>query len=674
MTDSSSDSQLDSPAASGTATSGTAASVPATASNDAAPAAVTAGLIVDELIRLGMRDAVVCPGSRSAPLARALVLAATAGQVRLHVRIDERSAAFLALGLAAHTGRVTPIVTTSGTAVANLLPAMVEATYTGIPLLALTADRPASYAGTGANQTINQARFFEDASVVEYDLDGTRPVDAKVAATIRARIDRVVAAMGAAGGAAVGIGTSANTGAASGVNAAFAGMSTAFGPRAALGITGPAHLNVRFVEPLVPVDENPIAIPEGRPNGQPWTDIAGIADVVQSVARRAGGIAENNAGDIAGNNAGDIAGNNAGGIAGNIAGSGSGTHVVDISKRTLVIAGSNAQQLPALEDLPTIAEPNSYAPAVPVHPLAAGTFGQISPDQIIVVGRPTLHRGVAKLLANPNIDVTIVATANTDDYPDVTANARRVVRAIATTGEPEKQWLKICEAASELAVKAVRECISESIENGEPLTGLHVAAAMTDCLYTGDQVVLGASNSVRDASWAGLPFPGVDTYAGRGAAGIDGTVATAIGIALARDREHPDEIRPPRTIALMGDLTFQHDAGALAIGPDEPRPENLTIVVANDAGGGIFETLEAGAPALRRNFERIFGTPQDVDFSALCEAYGVQHVRVETLPELLAELHPDTDNEGIRVVEVATARDGRRQLHEKLLYKAEIDA
>lgn len=633
---------------------------PDTSAPVAPPAAVTAGLIVDELIRLGMRDAVVCPGSRSAPLARALVLAATAGHVRLHVRIDERSAAFLALGLAAHTGRVTPIVTTSGTAVANLLPAMVEAKYTGIPLLALTADRPASYAGTGANQTISQARLFADASVTEYDLDGTREVDNKVAATIRARIDRVVAAMGAAVHVSTGvgadistsIGTSTNTDTVTGTSFGF---NTLSGPRASLGITGPAHLNVRFVEPLVPSDDAPITIPAGRPSGQPWTDIASIADVVGKAARTSGA-----GGALTGESEEKHIS--------------AGTYAVDISKRTLVIAGSNAQQLPALEDIPTIAEPNSYAPAVPVHPLAAGTFGQIPPQQIIVVGRPTLHRGVAKLLANPDIDVTVVASENTDDYPDVTANARRVVRSIATTGEQEKQWLKICEAASELAVKAVRECISESVDSGEPLTGLHVAAAVTDCLYTGDQVVLGASNSVRDASWAGLPFPGVDTYAGRGAAGIDGTVATAIGIALARDREHPDEIRPPRTIALMGDLTFQHDAGALAIGPEEPRPENLTIVVANDAGGGIFETLEAGAPALRRNFERIFGTPQEVDFEALCEAYGVQHVRVGTLPELLAELHPDTDNEGIRVVEVTTARDGRRQLHEKLLYKAEIDA
>lgn len=578
----------------------------------AAPSAVVAGLIVDELLRLGMVDAVVCPGSRSAPLARALVQAADAAKVRLHVRIDERSAAFLALGLASRTRKVTPVITTSGTAVANLVPAMVEATASGIPLLALTADRPAHYRGTGANQTIVQDRLFADASVVEFDLDGTAPVTNATAAQIRARIDRVVAAMA----------------------------------------SGAGHLNVRFVEPLVPGDDSVADIPEGRADGGPWTTIAPTNS--------------NNVGAAA------IAANSAPTSPANAAS----TATIDISRRTLVIAGSNAPHLPELEDLPTIAEPNAYAPAHPVHPLAAGTFAQIPPEQIVLVGRPTLHRGISKLLANPDIELTVVSDAENHgfgaEFPDVTANARAVVKHVQTMGDQDPQWTKICEAASELAVKSVRETLTESIEAEEPLTGFHVAAALTDSLRTGDNVVLGASNPVRDASYTGLPFPGVNTYAGRGAAGIDGTVATAIGIALASDREHADEIRPPRTIALMGDLTFQHDSAALAIGPLEPRPENLTIVVANDAGGGIFETLEAGSPALRGSFERIFGTPQDVDFEGICQAYGVEHVHVDRLPDLLAQLHPDTDVDGIRVIEVATTRATRRQLHHKLAYNAEI--
>lgn len=564
----------------------------AAANSPAAPSEVMAGLIVDELIRCGTREAVVCPGSRSAPLARALLFAERAGRLRLHVRPDERSAGFLALGLAAATGTVTPVVVTSGTAVANLLPAMVEATYSGVPLMALTADRPASYRGTGANQTIVQDRLFGDASVCEVDVDGTTPVSESGAAALRARVDRIVAAA------------------------------------LATGRGGAVHLNVRLVEPLVPDEERLPDLPVGRGDG-PWTELRHLN----------------------------------GGRAGHRA-----VAKLDVSRKTLVIAGSGAPGVPELAQVPTIAEPNAPAPETPVHPLAAATFGRddCRPEQIVVLGRPTLHRGIARLLADPRIDVTVVADG--DDYPDVSANARRVVAGIDVVGECGDEWLEICEAASELAAAAVRDVVSAH----EPLTGLHVAAAVADSLRTGEQLVLGASNPVRDASWAGLPFPGVDVHAGRGAAGIDGTVATAIGIALARDRAHADEIRPPRTIALMGDLTFLHDAGALLIGPGEPRPESLTIVVANDSGGGIFETLEAGAPALRGSFERIFGTPQAVDIAALCDAYGVEHQEVADLRDLLAVLHPDTDVNGIRVVEVATSRAGRRELHDELARKAAL--
>src|SRR5699024_8998431 len=154
----------------------------------------------------------------------------------------------------------------------------------------------------------------------------------------------------------------------------------------------------------------------------------------------------------------------------------------------------------------------------------------------------------------------------------------------------------------DLAADTVRLVIADP---NHGFTGLHVAAAVSDTLGTGDTLVLGASNPVRDASFVGLPYDGVDTYSPRGAAGIDGTVSQAVGIALATQSAHPDEPRAPRTVALIGDVTFLHDVGGLLIGPADAHPENLTIVVANDDGGGIFETLEIGAPELRASFERV---------------------------------------------------------------------
>ena len=220
---------------------------------------------------------------------------------------------------------MTPVAVTSGTAVANLLPAMVEATYSGVPLMALTADRPASYRGTGANQTIVQDRLFDDASVSEVDVDGTAPISESGAAALRARVDRIVAAA------------------------------------TAPGRGGAVHLNVRLVEPLVPDEERLPELPEGRGDG-PWTSVlhmAGTTAANRSVVK------------------------------------------LNVKKKTLVIAGSGAPDLPGLAAVPTIAEPNAPAPETPVHPLAAATFGRddCRPEQIVVLGRPTLHRGVARLLA-----------------------------------------------------------------------------------------------------------------------------------------------------------------------------------------------------------------------------------------------------------------------------------
>src|SRR5664279_1862930 len=134
------------------------------------PSTALATVLVDELIRGGVTEAVLSPGSRSAPLAFALYEAEAEGRLRLHVRIDERSAGFLALGLAKASRRPVPVVTTSGTAAVNLHPAVVEASHSAVPLLALTADRPPELRGVGANQTIDQVRLYGDAVVLFIDL------------------------------------------------------------------------------------------------------------------------------------------------------------------------------------------------------------------------------------------------------------------------------------------------------------------------------------------------------------------------------------------------------------------------------------------------------------------------------------------------------------------------
>jgi 2-succinyl-5-enolpyruvyl-6-hydroxy-3-cyclohexene-1-carboxylate synthase len=170
-------------------------------------------------------------------------------------------------------------------------------------------------------------------------------------------------------------------------------------------------------------------------------------------------------------------------------------------------------------------------------------------------------------------------------------------------------------------------------------------------LPTGAAIQLGSSNPVRDVDLAADPRPDVRVVANRGLAGIDGTVSSAVGLALVHDGP---------TYALVGDLTFLHDLTGLIIGPQEPTPD-LTIVVVNDDGGGIFSTLEQGAPEYAESFERLFGTSTGANLASLCAGVGVPH-------QLLGARHELTEAvvvgpRGISVVEVRCRRDPLRELH-----------
>jgi len=323
---------------------------------------------------------------------------------------------------------------------------------------------------------------------------------------------------------------------------------------------------------------------------------------------------------------------------------------IDLSPDTVVIAGHGAGVHPNLAPLPTVAEPTAPAPANPLHPLA---LPLLRPKQVIMLGRPTLHRPVSALLADPQVPVHALTTG--PRWPDVSGNSQATGTRAVTTGTPHPAWLQRCAEMNRHANAAVRDQLA-----AHPLTtGLHVAAAVADALRPGDQLVLGASNPVRDAALVGLDTRGIRVRSNRGVAGIDGTVSTAIGAALAHEHTGgPDN--PARTVALIGDLTFVHDSSGLLIGPTEPTPRHLTIVVSNDNGGGIFELLEQGDPRFSDVSSRVFGTPHDVDVGALCRAYHVESRQIE-VDELNAAL--DEPVAGMRVLEVKADRSSLRQLH-----------
>ena len=574
-----------------------------------APAAQAARVLVQELAAHGVRDVVLAPGSRSAPLAYALAEAALpdaerpagAPAVRLHVRVDERDAAFLALGLARAAAaegdpRAVAVVTTSGTAVANLHPAVLEAHHAGAPLLLLTADRPHELRGTGANQTTVQPGIFGAATRLEADV----PAPAGRAGEdrdLRHLLSRAVAA--------------------------------ALGART--GDPGPVHLDLAYREPLVPGPE-------------PWP-ADGAAGRVAVLPRPAVAPAAGDSGVPA---------------------------RADLPGPVVVVAGDgagpDARRLAEAAGWPLLAEPSSGARGGPNAPAAYRVLlgdpdlgGRVG--AVVLLGRPTLTRPVSALLARDDVDLTVVAPAGSG-WPDAGRAADRVLTGVPAAWfdgpADDPAWLAAWKRADAAAGSAVDAALDDDpaappTRATPPLTGPRAVRAVAAASLPGDVLVVGSSNPVRDldlvARWAEPPL----VLANRGLAGIDGMLATAAGIALGLPRR--------RTRALVGDLTFLHDVGGLLRLTTEPEPD-LQVVVLNDAGGSIFATLEHGAPERARTFERVFGTPHAVDVAALCAGYGVRHVRVSDEAALAAALA--APGRGTSVVEVRVDRADRRALGERL--------
>ncbi|MGY1681756.1 2-succinyl-5-enolpyruvyl-6-hydroxy-3-cyclohexene-1-carboxylic-acid synthase [Geodermatophilus sp. SYSU D01176] len=553
------------------------------------PSTALARVLVDELVRGGVTDAVVAPGSRSAPVALALTDAERDGRLTLHVRIDERTAAFLALGLARASGRPVPVLTTSGTATAHLHAAVLEADAAGVPLLALTADRPPELRDTGANQTIAQPGLYGGA--VRAAVDVGVPEAGREEAQNRYWRSLVAKALLTARGALS-------------------------------GDPGPVHLNLPFREPLLPEDADVrTAGPwSGRPDGAPWTD--GPVAAVRGPA-----------------DAGPA--------------------------RTLVVVGDAppalgraAAELAAAQGWPVVAEPSSGAwqRSVRGGALLLGVPGWLAahrPDRVLVVGRPTLSRPVAALLADLAVRVETVSAA--PRWPDA-GRSTTWVGGLPTPGTPaDPAWREAwCEAADKVgtAVDGVLDALPT-------LTAGLLARDLVACLPDGALLVLGSSTPVRDVDRLAVPRAGLTVLANRGVAGIDGTVSTAVGAALVHSRGDPRGNR--RGFALLGDLTFLHDLQGLLVGEGEPRPD-LTLVVPDNDGGGIFAQLEPGQSRYESGYRRVFGTPHGRDLVAVAEALGWPAQRVSSPAELRDAVHAG----GPRVVVVATDQRAEAELAVRL--------
>lgn len=519
------------------------------------PSVDTASAILESLDALGVTHVLYCPGSRSAPFAYALEAGSFGGEAR--AVLDERGAGFVAVGLA-RTGALPAIVVTSGTAVAELAPAILEASHARLPLLVLSADRPGELRGVGASQATDQAGFFGTHVRASIDLEPQEASPSLVGHLARA----VAAACGAPS-----------------------------------GTPGPVQVNVAFRDPLTPVRPasasgneagasfvpRPTRVLRSLATPERWEDVVGPAD------------------------AGLI-----------VAGEG---------------ASPRALEWSAASGFPLLAEPASGAwsggGVTPFEQtLVASPLGR-EVDAVVVTGRPTLSRPIQALLAHP--DVRVVVVDPHAPWVDISGNASVVVADLEPAREPIRAAQAEWAARVRDAARDAGERIESLLASGSGRTMLDLARAIA--ASTSGPLVLGASNPVRALDLAVPTLEGRVVHSNRGQAGIDGTIATAVGICLGSG--YAGEASAPareRVTAVMGDLTACHDASSLALAA--AARAHLDIVVADDGGGGIFATLEHGRATNPEAYDRWFGLAQSVDYEVLAAAYGVAFARAEEPQEL----------------------------------------
>lgn len=517
--------------------------------NHVSESTTLARVIVRQIIESGITDAVLSPGSRNAPLSIALYEAQKHGLINLHIKIDERGAAFFALGLTKSTQRPVPIVCTSGTAVANYHPAVLESSHSNAPLLVLTADRPARLRRTGSNQTTEQARIFGKS--VRYFADVSGP--------------------------------------------AFP-MELAFNALQ----TGPVHLNLQFEEPLLDEAKDNQWLDEILPN-MPKVFTRKTAGTLYTKSTR--GLL--------------VIGHDRAGF----------------SQESVKEFASNLGWPIIVEDPLSFKDALSHAS---VFLTSNKIRSEVKPDTVIVIGRTTLSRSVNALISTARKTIVIdprMATVDLDRTADQKFLSLPALQVPAADSDWSITWNKLAERSAKII--ADLDQWSEEV----------FARELSKNIPTGSSLFIASSRPIRDIEGFASPRDGINVYANRGLAGIDGNISTSLGIAIGAER----------TFAVIGDLAFLHDVSALS----HSANQKLRIFVIDNNGGGIFSTLpQAGV----EGFEIIFGTPHNRDIAAIVAGFGVKTSTVSSLNELSENLKRPVTEFEIVVVKVPSREKNAKYL------------
>ena len=581
--------------------------------------AATLRAFVEELVAAGVREAIVCPGSRSTPLALAL---RTAPGMRVRVLLDERSAAFFALGLARTDRRPVAVLATSGTAAVEFGPAVVEASLSRVPLVVLTADRPAELRDRGSPQTIDQDHLFGRAAkwFSELPLFDGGP---ETTAHVRSVVGRAVAT-------------------------------------AVAGPAGPVHLNVPFREPLLP-DAPLLQARDAEPAGG-----AGPADA---------GAARPFAAVVAGDRSLDSL------ALGSLA-----DRLCSVERGLILAGPDDDPALPAAlaslaaaTGFPIIADPLSGLRAgrhdrssVVVHgdqlarpgPWSAGHH----PALVVRTGAMPTSKPVVELLvaSAPELividsdagwrEAALLPATFVHAHAATTAAALAAIIAARRLARGDDAWRASWLTADRAADAAMRAWLSGLAEpfEGSPMS------VLADLLPDGAVLWAGNSMPVRDLDgWFGSIERSIEIRSNRGANGIDGVVSTALGSAAAT----------AGPVALVvGDVSFLHDLNALVAA--RLHGLSATIVLVNNDGGGIFSflpqaTTSTPGSGLPEHYEELYGTPHGIDVGPIVTALGGEHRRVGAA-DLHVAIADSIGRPGIRVLELRTNRARNVELHREV--------
>lgn len=590
-----------------------------------------ASLVVEELVRNGVNFFFVAPGSRSTPLVAAI---AENPEAETLIHYDERGTSFAALGCARATGRPAAWVTTSGTAVANGLPAVVEASVDDVPMVLLTADRPPELRKTGANQTIEQPGIF--GGYVRWSFDLPAPDLAVDAASVLTTVDQAV-------------------------------------HRASRPPSGPVHINMMFREPFLPDDEGETELPphleHWRESDAPYTRYSPTKPTVDEAE------VEEIWSELRGAERGLV-------VAGRLSSRGEGEAAVRLAK---------SLGWPLLPDIGSqVRLGGGLELSVPSYDilLADEAFASDVPEAVVHVGGGVVSKRLLQYIARhrPNpyvvvngsparLDPNHIATrsvesdvagfchavaskfAADDGRKGAWIGARRKasekddrrIEEAAVKDGLESPWASMWRGASEKAVRRVEEYEAKAEEISEPF----VARAISRLIPDGHGLVVASSMPVRDMdAYAVSDGAYVPVAANRGASGIDGTVATAAGFARGSGN--------PATL-VIGDLALLHDLNSLAMLRSLP----ITVVAVNNDGGGIFSFL----PVSRQEafFEKYFGTPQRVGFEHAAAMFGLQYENPKDMRGFEEAYRGAVSRDTATIIEVRTDRAENVASHRELL-------